>query len=723
MNKVKVLQIGLSYKAGGIESFLINYLDHIDETKIEMDFINIYKSAKKEKFYNDLSQKGTIYNLSSFKKYPFKFIKELKKLQSEKKYDIFHYNMNSAAYIVPLIAAKICGIKIVIAHSHNSSNDKGLLKTIAHNINKLFIPLFANKFFACSEDAGKWFFSKKILNGPDFYIIKNAIDTQKFSYDEKMRNIVRKELEIDDNAVVIGNVGRFKKQKNQLFLIDIFAEYKKRNKNSILLIVGFGDLEEKLKEKIKYLGLEESVKILGQRNDVNNIMQAMDIFVLPSLYEGLGIVLIEAQSAGLPCIVSNSIPKEAKITNEFFRCDVNDSPKKWANYIEKCDKLKRTEKNCDCYDIRKNSKELEKLYEKFTKIKICHFVNGIVNGGVERFILNYFNEIDKDNYDLHIISQGEEDQKCLEDFKKLGFTKYNVTKKKDSLLKNFKEIKKILKTEKFDIIHCHMSSTNLFPLFYGFLSGVKIRISHSHLSLKKVNFTKKVLIKLGNLFATNKFACSIDASKYLFGKSKDVTIVNNAIELDKFIYNEEIRNKIRKELKIENKKVIGHIGRFVTQKNHDFLIDLFYEISKENDDYELLLIGTGELEQKIKNKVQKLNLEKKVHFLGTRSDVNDLMQAIDIFVLPSLFEGLGIVLIEAQVSGLKCLCSDTNPNEVKITNNIEFLKLDIDLWKEKIINLNVYERKSYLKEISDKGFNIKIESKKLDELYKKMIRK
>ena len=209
--------------------------------------------------------------------------------------------MNSAVMLYPLIAAKISNVKVIIAHSHNASSDKGILKKMLHNINKNFIPLFANHFFACSNKAGKWFYSKKIMNSKNYFVINNCIDIDKFKFNYETRNNKRKELHLKNENIVVGHVGRFNKQKNHTFLIDIFNEAYKENDKLRLVMVGIGPLMNKIKKKVIQLNLSDAVLFLGQRSDVNELMQAMDIFILPSLYEGLPLVGVEAQTSG--CLV------------------------------------------------------------------------------------------------------------------------------------------------------------------------------------------------------------------------------------------------------------------------------------------------------------------------------------------------------------------------------------------------------------------------------------
>ncbi len=715
--KIKVLQLGMPNDCGGIENFLINYLRNFNKNKFQIDFVNI---GNTEFFYeNEINKLGSnIFYITSYKKNPIKYTKELVSLIRKKDYDIIHCNMSSAVFLFPLLAAKLSKTKTIIAHAHNNYSDKGLFKHIIHSINKKFIGFLADEFYACSKSAGEYFFSKKILKSKKFKIIYNGIDIEKFKYSENNRNKIRKKLGIKDNTFLIGHVGRFSLPKNHDFIIDIFSDIQKKDENVNLLFIGNGELKDKIKNKVSKLKLNNKVIFLSNRDDVNELLSACDVFLFPSLYEGLGIALVEAQCAKLPCVTGTNIPKEAKISDNYTTLDLKEISETWAKEVLKY-KYKKSNSNInyDLYDINKCVLKLEKEYSNFAKIKICHFVHGIVNGGVERFLLNYFSRMNLENYDLHIISQGKSDEKCKKEFTDLGFRVYEVTRKKVSFIKNYREIKRILKNEKFEIVHAHMTITNFFPLFYSFLRGVKVRISHSHSVLSKSLFNT-LFITLGKLFATTKFACSKDAAISLFQKMDNVKIINNAIDVSKFTFNKKDREKYRKELNLQDKIVIGHIGRFENQKNHNFIVEMFDELVKANDNFVLLLIGIGELQNEIKTKVKKLKLEKNIMFLDTRSDVSNLFNAFDIFILPSLFEGLGIVLVEAQANGLNCLATKGLPNEVKITNNLNFLELNKNLWIDNILNVKLTKRDNYKDTISNSGYNIDIEVLKLDEHYK-----
>ncbi len=314
---IKVLQIGMTNNMGGIETYLINYYRNIDKNRVQFDFINIYDEELC--FQSELESMGArVYQVANYYKRPLKYLKQLKMIIEENNYQIIHCNMNSAVMLYPLIGAKLGRAQVIIAHSHNSSSDKGVIKSILHCINKRFIPLFANTYFSCSEKAGKWFFSNKIINGSNFYIINNSVDLTLFAYKEEIRSKKREKLGIDSEAIVLGHVGRFNPQKNHSMLIDIFNEYHKKHNDSYLILIGTGPLLGNVMKKVSEMNLTEYVKFLGKKNNVFELYNCMDCFILPSLYEGLPLVGIEAQVNGLSCLFSSEISNEVKISQN---CD------------------------------------------------------------------------------------------------------------------------------------------------------------------------------------------------------------------------------------------------------------------------------------------------------------------------------------------------------------------------------------------------------------------
>ena len=359
-------------------------------------------------------------------------------------------------------------------------------------------------------------------------------------------------------------------------------------------------------------------------------------------------------------------------------------------------------------------------------IRVAQIMGKYVGGGVESIILNYYRHIDKNKVQFDFIFDEDSTLEIpKEEIENMGGRVF-ICPPYQKLKKYIKFLVNLFKENKYEIVHSNINTLSVFPLYAAKKAGVKVRIAHSHSTSNKKEWKKNILKNIlrpwSKRYANVYFACSELAGRYQFGnrtfEKGKVKIINNAIELERFQYDENKRNEIRDELNIENDTlVIGHIGRFIQQKNHEFLIDVFKKVHDENNNSVLLLVGQGDLHEKIKTKVDSLGLNDYVKFLGWRKDVDKLYLAMDIFCLPSLYEGLGMVLIEAQTSGLKCIASINVPDCAKVTENVEFLELQVDEWKNKIKELKEYFRKSYISEITEQGYEIRNETRKLEEEY------
>lgn len=282
--KIIVAHIMGKWNGGGVESVVMNYYKNIDRNRIQFHFLCDEDSTDIP--YEEIEKLGgKVIVIPPYQKL-FKYQKELYRIFKENNYKIIHSHINALS-VFPLRIAKKAGVPIRIAHSHSTSNKKEWKKNILKMILRPFSKLYANNYFACTEYAGKWLFGKKVVERKELNVINNAIDLKKFEFNENTREDLRKELGIKEDVLVIGHVGRFMKQKNHEFLIDVFEKAIKQDDNIYLILVGQGPLEDKIKEMAKEKGIEDKILFLGQRNDVNKLYQAMDIFVLPSLYEGL----------------------------------------------------------------------------------------------------------------------------------------------------------------------------------------------------------------------------------------------------------------------------------------------------------------------------------------------------------------------------------------------------------------------------------------------------
>lgn len=337
MNKINVLFSGVSSNIGGVETFLLEYIRHMDLSKIQFDLLCSTETPACEEEFRSLGV--NIYKVSARSSNPMNFQKETEAFFQENayKYDVFWCNKCMLNNIDFLKLAKKYGIPVRIIHSHNSAlMDKGLkgvLMKLLHQAGKKNISRYATDFWACSDFAGKWFYSPKLMESSKYCFIPNAVNAEKFRFSEEVRKEYRTNQEAEGKFVV-GHVGRFHLQKNHMFLLDIFHAVLKKRPESVLWLIGQGELEEAVQQKAVQLGISDKVQFLGVRKDVPALMQAMDCFLLPSLFEGLPVVAVEAQAAGLPCyLAGNGTTKQAKLTDRCHYLWLEDSPEVWAEAI------------------------------------------------------------------------------------------------------------------------------------------------------------------------------------------------------------------------------------------------------------------------------------------------------------------------------------------------------------------------------------------------------
>lgn len=362
-NIIRVLQVGMSPYYGGTESFIMNQYRVLDRKRVQFDFLNVYqeKIACQDEIE---SLGGCIFYLNMERHHGLKaYYQRIKYFFDAyaNRFDVVHCNYQSLINIDILKYAKKYGIKVRIAHAHNSGygTEPSLMQKVLIYRNRVLLQKYANCYLSCSSLAAHWMFGRKAK------VINNAIDAEKFSFSVEKRKKNRDTMGLDNDFVIIF-VGRLDPQKNPIFLLDIFREIKKKRLNSKLLVIGDGVLREEMREKISQLGLEKSVVMLGDRSDVDELLQVADVFLLPSKFEGLGIVLIEAQAAGLKTFTSeNVVPKEVKITDLLEFISLDKTAEEWANLIVESEykRFYTTEyiKKAG-YDNTENSKKLGEMY-------------------------------------------------------------------------------------------------------------------------------------------------------------------------------------------------------------------------------------------------------------------------------------------------------------------------------------------------------------------------
>lgn len=354
------------------------------------------------------------------------------------------------------------------------------------------------------------------------------------------------------------------------------------------------------------------------------------------------------------------------------------------------------------------------------KAKVFYLVYGLTSGGIENYSVNLFKHIDKKNIQIDFIVKFSRHEFFDDDFYAAGGKKIAINIENKGKLAYLINTIRIAKSG-YNVGYFNLSNPSdvfKYPLICR-LAGIKKIIIHSHNSSEDShNFIKNTINwisrKLINRISSVKLACSDKAAIWMFGKANDYILINNGIEVDKFVYKNKVRKEIRDELQCnENTVLLGHVGRFVKQKNHFFLINVFEKYIKLNSNSKLLLIGVGPYFHQIKALVKEKNLEDKVVFLGEKNNVNDYLQAMDLFLLPSLYEGLPISGVEAQASGLKCLFSNSISKDTKITDNVEFINLDsgAEYWANKIKDNVSYNRIDQSQAVIEKGFDIATTSK------------
>lgn len=374
---IRVLHVVGNMGIGGIETLIMNIYRNIDRDKVQFDFL-IHNPTEGEYAEEIKKLGGHIYRMPVLRdktrtyywRY-FEYKSALKKFFSEhKEIKVLHGHMTNTASIYMPIAMEYGNVKCCIAHSHQTEATPGLSGVVT-NILQRHLENIATDYFACSEEAAKWIYSSEIIENGKVKIIHNGADVEKYHFSatehEKLKNKMG-----HSGKIVFGNVARFKRQKNHEFLLDIFAEIHKMNSNTVLALVGQGELEQNMKEKAVQLGLVDCVEFLGARNDVPSLLKEFDVFLLPSLFEGLPLVGIEAQAAGLPMIASSKVTPETDITGNVTFLPLELSAKEWAKKILEVNttfiRNDMTQKVRDAgYDIRHTAKWLQQFYFEKTK--------------------------------------------------------------------------------------------------------------------------------------------------------------------------------------------------------------------------------------------------------------------------------------------------------------------------------------------------------------------
>lgn len=365
----RILQVAVANDRGGLTGYIVNNYRKINRDEIQFDFITYDAQLD---FSEEIEAMGAKIFYLPRPSHVLSYYITLKKIHQQFDYTAIHFNL-SYANIIPIMLAKMVGFKRIIVHSHSTGIDTPsavtrIIKLMIHYVGKVLIPLLATDYFACSKLAARWMFPNNIIKNNKYKVLYNAIELSKYRFNKQKRDIMRKKLGIVDDIFVIGHVGRFTYQKNHEFLVDIFREVEKRHSKSLLLLIGDGPDREKIKNQVAHYNLSDKVKFLGQRSDVADLYQAMDVLVLPSRFEGLCIVAIEAQMAALPIICSEELSEETNVSSDYISLSLKLSAKNWADKIIAKKRAIRTDNTkilrAAGYDMDVEIKRLENLYKR-----------------------------------------------------------------------------------------------------------------------------------------------------------------------------------------------------------------------------------------------------------------------------------------------------------------------------------------------------------------------
>lgn len=372
---IRVLHMISSLEIGGAQAMLMNLYREIDRNKVQFDFIIDHSDHPKHTYYMDEIKQlgGKIYIMPAFKgSRIFKVIKMWDQFfKGHNEYRILHNHSRSYTCIY-LMIAKRHGLKIIV-HSHSTSNGKGVpafIKTI------LQFPLRyqADYFFGCSKDAGVWLFGKRVADSKRYYIIRNAVDIDKYRFNPKTREEYRKLIGVKADTTVYIHVGRLHESKNHSFLLNVFDEIQKKKEDSLLVLIGEGELRKKIEEQVKDLQISDKVIILGARNDVHCFFHASDYFLFPSLWEGLPVTVIEAQAAGVPCFISNRVTNEVNVSDLVISLPIDKGTKPWVDAIMK-NSIEKKDVSSEIinagFDIQRSAQWIADFYTRKGSHKEC----------------------------------------------------------------------------------------------------------------------------------------------------------------------------------------------------------------------------------------------------------------------------------------------------------------------------------------------------------------
>ena len=639
--------------ANGITSFVLNYYRHLDYGRFSVDFV--FPNEPSERLRREIaSHGGCIYVLPMRNRNPILYFFRLSRIVRENGYDIVHAHGNSATLWLEMAAAKRGGARVRIPHSHNTT----CRMMWAHRLLKKPFERAYTDALACGQEAGEWLFPKK-----PFRIMFNAIDTKRFAFSEDDRTRIRREFGLENSFVVV-HVGTYNAQKNHAGLIEIFDELHRRDPSARLMLIGEGDGMDETELNIYRRGLSDAVRLVGAVPDTGMYLSAADAFVLPSLYEGLPFTLIEAQCAGLPCYVSDTVTRSAV----FVEDAVTSLPiagegyaAKWADAIGRG----RMQTNRPVasqtaaraiagrgYDIRRNANALMRFYESCgTLRRLAVVTHKMTGGGTERVISEIVNDFSARGIECTLVSECN-----VASFYPLHpavGTRYLLNKERMGALdvpKAYRRLKKLVRELRPDAVLALPEKVNVWTVLYLRSSGVPVIVSerndphrHPESKLKRILRTLIYPRARGFIFQTE------EARDFFSEPIRERGIVlDNPLEL----------STLPDVFTGEREKTVVGAGRLTAQKNFPMLIRAFSRFYPAHNDWTLVIYGEGEERAALEALAEQQLPAGTVLFPGQAKNLPERLLGSGMFVLPSSFEGMPNALIEAMAVGCPSIATD-----------------------------------------------------------------
>ncbi len=667
MEPIRVLQVLGTLNLGGAESRVMDLYRNMDRSKIQFDFL--IHSNEKQHFQEEVEALGgKIYRLPRFKVYNYvsyyKAVKRFFREHSEIK--AVHGHMTSTASIY-LSVAKKCGIPMTIAHARSAGVDQGIKGKITVFLRRN-LKRQVDYCFTCSALAGEAVFGKEAMEEGRVRTIPNAIEASKYTFDSVIREKIRKELKIEDKFV-IGHVGRFDFMKNHKFLLDVFEKIEKENKNTVLMLLGDGPMRTEIEALAKEKGLADKVLFMGRRKNISDYFQAMDYFVFPSLFEGLPGTVVEAQAAGVRCLIADTITEEVAFSSLVTRFSLDKTAEEWAEFVLKTNEYKRENtlqmiEDAD-FDVKKQIENMTAFYKTAEKKKLMLMVPMLHQGGFERVCVLTARML-QPYYQVFVCVYNMED--LAYDVTDIPIIHLNLGVKNGKIGKVLNVFKRCMAVSKWkkqlgiDVTYSFGPTANLINV----LSKSQGETWCGIRSYMDMNPSNNKMLKLFAKRSDKIISCS----KFIEEELKERFQCQN-VETLYNPYNSEWICSQAKEMpgdisgNTEDSLTVVSMGREDDVKGFWHLIKAFSLVAKEEKDAKLLIVGDGEFTE-YKKLAEELKVSDKIYFTGLRKNPFPYIAAANMYVLTSYNEGFPNALVEAMTLGLPVVATNclTGPAEI-----------------------------------------------------------